>query len=76
MSKQSHTDGYIVTAQDEASVRLVYAKQGIKMLRTIGNGQFELHLQSDPGLAELNELAAHSSGVIRAIQPNYRYQTN
>lgn len=74
--KSSRSDGYIVTARNEAAVRRVFAKQGVAVLRAIGNGQFELHLQNDPGLAELNGLATHSGGSITAVQPNFTYQTN
>lgn len=76
MFKPAQLAGYIVTAKDEAAVRRVYAKLGVAVLRSLGNGQFELQLQSDPGLAEVNNLASHSNGAITAVQPNYTYQAN
>lgn len=76
MFKPAQSNGYIVTANDEATVRRIYAKHGVTVLRAIGNGQFELHLQRDPGLAELNDLATHSGGAITAVQPNFTYQAN
>lgn len=72
----AQSNGYIVTASNEAAVRRVYAKQGIALLRSIGNGQFELHLQTDPGLVDLTDLAKHSDGAITAVQPNFSYQAN
>ncbi|MDD4979423.1 MAG: hypothetical protein PHI29_12410 [Gallionella sp.] len=66
--------GYIVTAKDEASIRSTFAKQGVTMLRSIGNGQFEMHLQQDPGLSVVSEIASRSGGNISAVQANQRYQ--
>ena len=73
---QSEYSGYIVTAlnEGEAAIRRTYAKFGVKVLRSIGNGHFELRLQNDPGLSELESLATRSGGSITAIQPNYIYK--
>jgi len=66
--------GYIVTAKDEASVRRIFAQQGVTVLRSLGNGQFELHLQNDPGLSVVTEMASRSGGIISAVQTNQSYQ--
>lgn len=66
--------GYIVTAKDEASIRNTYAKQVVTMLRPIGNGQFEMRLQEDPGLSVVIEMASRSGGAISAVQANQQYQ--
>jgi hypothetical protein len=72
----AQSNGYIVTAKDEAAVRRVYAKFSISVLRAIGNGLFEMKLQNDPGLAELSNAASHSGGAITTVQPNFSYQAN
>lgn len=73
---QSQYSGYIVTAlnEGEPAIQHVYAKFGIVKVQLIGNDQYELHLQSDPGLAEMESLATRSNGAIKAIQPNYIYK--
>jgi hypothetical protein len=72
----SRSDGYIVTASNggEPAIRRAYAKFGIIAIKPIGNGLYELHVQSDPGLAEMENLALHSGGEIQAVQPNFIYQ--
>jgi len=67
---------YLVTAKDEAGVRRVYGKYGINLLRVIGNGLFEIGLQNDPGLSDLDHAAQESNGAVQAVQPNYTYHTN
>ncbi len=73
---QSQSSGYIVTSlnEGEPAIRRAYAKFGIVAIKLIGNGQYELQLQNDPGLSELEKLATHSSGEIKAIQPNFIYK--
>lgn len=69
------SSGYIVTAEtSEMMVRQVYEKYAVTAIRPIGPGLFELHLKNDPGLAELENLAIHSGGAIKSIQPNYIYK--
>ncbi len=74
--KPAQSNGYIVTANDEAAVRRAYASLGITLLRAIGNGVFELHLNNDPGIAAITELANRSGGTITAVQSNFSYQAN
>ena len=76
MFKANQNKGYIVTAQDEASVQRVYGALGISLLRALGNSQFEMHLQHDVGIQTVSDLAQRSNGVITAVQPNYSYQAN
>jgi hypothetical protein len=73
---QSQSSGYIVTSlsEGEPAIRSAYTKFGIAAIKSIGNGQYELHLQNDPGLPEMEKLATHSSGGIKAIQPNFIYK--
>ncbi len=73
---QSQYSGYIVTAlnEGEPAIRRTYAKFGIVTIKPIGNGQYELRVQSDPGLTELESLATRSNDAIQAIQPNYIYR--
>lgn len=72
----SQSSGYIVTSlnEGEPAIRRAYTKFGIIAIKLIGNGQYELHLQNDPGLPEMENLAIHSSGEIKTIQPNYIYK--
>ncbi|NOT99635.1 MAG: hypothetical protein HOO97_11160 [Sideroxydans sp.] len=74
---QPQYNGYIVTSDNkgEPAIRRTYSEFGIVAVRLIGNNQYELQLQNDPGLAELEKLATHSSGQIKAIQPNFIYKT-
>lgn len=76
MFKANQNKGYIVTAQDEASVQRVYGALGISLLRALGNQQFEMQLQNDAGIQVVTDLAHHSNGAITAVQPNYSYQAN
>lgn len=73
---QAQYSGYIVTSlsEGEPAIRRAYAKFGIVGIKPIGNGQYELNLQNDPGLPEMESLANQSNGTIKAIQPNYIYK--
>lgn len=73
---QPQYNGYIVTLNNEGepAIRRAYSEFGIITVRLIGNNQYELQLQNDPGLPELEKLATHSSGEIKAIQPNFIYK--
>lgn len=73
---QSQSSGYIVTSSNEGepAIRRAYSEFGIVTVRLIGNNQYELQLQNDPGLSELEKLATHSGGEIKAIQPNFIYK--
>lgn len=76
MFTANQNKGYIVTAPDAASVQRVYGALGIKVLRALGNSQFEMQLQQDAGVEAVSNLALHSNGAITAVQPNYSYQAN
>ncbi|MGB7650065.1 MAG: hypothetical protein WBL62_02565 [Gallionella sp.] len=76
MFTANQNKGYIVTAPDAASVQRVYGALGVKVLRALGNRQFEMHLQQDAGIEAVSNLAQHSNGAITAVQPNYSYQAN
>lgn len=73
---QSPSNGYIVTSSNEGepAIRRAYTKFGIVAIKSIGNGLYELHVQDDPGLSEMENLATHSAGGIKAIQPNFSYK--
>lgn len=76
MSKQPQpSSGYLVTAETgEMMVRQIYEQYGVTSIRPIGQGLFELHLQNDPGLAGMENLAKQSGGRIKAVQPNFIYR--
>lgn len=75
-SNQARYNGYIVKSskEGESAIRRIYSKFGIVTIKFIGNDQFELNLQNDPGLLEMESLANQSSGAVKAIQPNYIYK--
>ncbi|MGB8516679.1 MAG: hypothetical protein WCD45_02205 [Gallionella sp.] len=71
--------GYLITTTanaDESNIRKRYADYGVLVLRALGNHQYELRLQNDPGLEIMLHTAAQSNGEITAIQPNYSYPLN
>ncbi len=73
---QAQYSGYIVTSlnEGEPAILRTYTKFGIIGIKPIGNGQYELNLQNDPGLPEMEDLATRSGGAIKAIQPNFIYK--
>lgn len=75
---QPVSGSYIVNAAGDGNevIRRVFAKYGVTLVRSLGNKQFELRLQRDPGLDVLKSVAADSGGEITAIQPNFAYHTN
>jgi hypothetical protein len=66
---------YIVTASGDgsAAVRRIFAQYGVVQVNPLGNNQFELRLQRDPGLDALTGLVTGSNGAVKAIQPNFVY---
>ena len=79
--EQTVPGSYLVTAKGdgvagdgEAAIRRVFAQYGVALVSPLGNGQFEVHLERDPGLDALKGLAAGSNGAVTAIQPNYIYR--
>jgi hypothetical protein len=66
---------YIVTASEDspAAVRRIFAQYGVVQVNPLGNNQFELRLQRDPGLDSLTGLVTGSGGAVTAIQPNFVY---
>jgi hypothetical protein len=72
---QTVPGSYIVTAPGDgtAAVRRIFAQYGVVQVNPLGNNQFELRLQRDPGLDALTSLIAGSSGAVTAIQPNFVY---
>lgn len=68
---------YIVNAaaDGELVIRRVFAEYGVALLRSLGNGQFELRLNQDPGLEVAKNKVAGTNGAISAIQPNFVYHS-
>ncbi len=69
---------YIVKASGDgaASIRRVFAQYGVLLVSPLGNEQYELRLQTDPGLAVLSDLSVKSGGAVKSIQPNFVYRSN
>ena len=78
MFNQIVPGSYIVKASGDgdAVLRRVFAQYGVVLLRPLGNGQFELRLERDPGIDKLKSVAAGSGGAVTAVQPNFVYHTN
>lgn len=68
---------YLVKASGDgnAVIRRVFAQYGVALVRPLGNDQYELRLDRDPGLDVLKSLAAGSEGAVKAIQPNLVYRS-
>lgn len=66
---------YIVKASGDAVIRRVFAQYGVALVRSLGNEQYELRLDQDPGLDVLKSLAAGSGGAVATIQPNLVYRS-
>lgn len=75
---QTVPGSYIIKASGDgaAVIRRVFAQYGVVLVNPLGNSQFELHLQRDPGLDALKKLAASSGGVVTAVQPNFVYHAD
>lgn len=75
---QTLPDSYIVKAPGDgvATIRRVFAQYGVVLVSPLGNEQYELRLQTDPGLAVLNDLTVKSGGAVTSIQPNFVYRSN
>lgn len=75
---QTVPGSYIVKASGDgaAAIRRVFAQCGVVTVNPLGNEQFELRLQRDPGLDTLKSLAAGSGGAVTAIQPNFVYHAD
>lgn len=79
MSRQTVVPcSYIVKAPGDgaAVIRRVFAQFGVLQVNSLGNEQFELRLERDPGLEVLKSLAAKSRGGVTTIQPNFIYRAN
>jgi len=75
-SGQTVPGSYIVKAPGDgaAAIRRVFAQYGIVLVNSIGNEQFELRLEHDPGLDALKSLVSGSGGAVTAVQPNFIYR--
>ncbi len=73
---QTVPGSYIVTATGDgaAAIRRVFAQYGVVLVNALGNEQFEMRLERDPGLDALKSLAEGSNGAVTAIQPNFVYR--
>jgi hypothetical protein len=78
MFNQTVSGSYIVKASGDGEqvIRRIFAQYGVTLVRPLGNEQFELRLQRDPGLSAIKGLAAGSDGAVTAIQPNFVYHAN
>ena len=68
---------YIVKApggEGAAAIRRVFAQYGVVLVNSIGNEQFEMRLERDPGIEALKGLVSGSGGAVTAVQPNYIYR--
>lgn len=76
MYGQTVPGSYIVKAPGDgaAAVRRVFAQYGVVLVNSIGNEQFELRLERDPGLDALKKLVEGSNGAVTAVQPNFVYR--
>lgn len=77
-SNQTVPGSYIVTAPGDgpAAIRRVFAQYGVVQVNPLGNNQFELRLQRDPGLDVLTGLVNGSGSAVKAIQPNFVYHAD
>lgn len=67
---------YIVKAPGDgaAAIRRVFAQYGVVLVNPLGNEQFEIRLERDPGLEALKGLVSGSGGAVNAVQPNFVYR--
>lgn len=73
---QTVPGSYIVKAAGDGAetIHRVFASYGVMQVTPLGNEQFEIRLERDPGIEVLNGLAAGSNGAVTAIQPNFVYR--
>lgn len=65
-----------VSGDGDAVIRRVFAQYNVVLVRALGNEQYELRLERDPGIDVLNRIVEGSKGAVTAIQPNFVYQIN
>lgn len=58
----------------DVSIRNAYSDFGVLRLTLIGDRQYLLKLEEDPGLAAIKQ-KADSTSVIESVQPNFSYRT-
>ena len=69
---------YLVTLVAGADVKIIsetYGRFGIKSIKELGSGLFQVNLGEDPGPEKMEALRGQNSGI-KAIQPNFIYRTN
>jgi hypothetical protein len=69
---------YLVTLVPGADVKVIadlYGHFGIKDIKNLGRNIFLMILTEDPGPAKMEEVRGQNVHV-KAIQPNFMYQTN
>jgi hypothetical protein len=67
---------YLVTVQkggDQALIRKLFASFSVKDVRSLGEGQFLLKIEKDPG-PEAVKKKGEESDRIRSVQPNFVYR--
>jgi len=78
-SHQTRVPGeYLVTLAPGADTKVIadlYGRFGIKDIENLGRNIFLVILTEDPGPARMEELRGQDT-QIKAIQPNFVYQTN
>jgi hypothetical protein len=75
---RSASSSYVVKAPGDGvkTIRRIFAEFGVVLVQPLGNEQYELRLERDPGLDALKSLAASSGGAVAAVQPNFVYHSN
>ncbi|AGH94503.1 hypothetical protein [Pseudobdellovibrio exovorus] len=70
---------YIITTVDsvnkpEELLRQIFKKYELKTLRHIGGRMYMIHLVADPGIETLQKVVKDNA-QLKAVQPNFRYNT-
>ncbi len=73
---QTVPGSYIVKAPGDGAtaIRKHFAQYGVKQVNPIGNEQYEIRLEHDPGLDALKSSVVGSNGAVTTIQPNFVYR--
>lgn len=75
---RSSSSSYVVKAPKDGdkAIRRIFSEYRVLFVQALGNEQFEVRLERDPGVDVLKGLAASSNGAVTAVQPNFVYHSN